>query len=202
MQVVTQGQFSNGKWRVMLPIHNLICTKKSNCRRWMYFNLNRVGIGLLEGKTIIFTKDCHSCSTWPWLQPTSVGMLYRKLDSWKQESINGIREFKANQRSVVPTDLKQLQLTVHTLIVSTDECEGLFCAMKYVISHAACNSLRVPDLSKQFFINIQVCCFRTLIQKTVWKWFICCLGLIAHFYIGRKVEEIGDFLKWTKWYHK
>lgn len=75
-----------------------------------------------------------------------------RLKVERRSSVQGFREYKELRGSQTPEALKPLLKAVHTIAVSTSECERAFSCMNNILTDKR-NSLAVPRLSNLMFLK-------------------------------------------------
>lgn len=82
----------------------------------------------------------------------AVRRLCQRLRVGERKSVQGFREYKDLKASKTPEDLKPLLKAVHTIAVSTSECERAFSSMNDTLTDKR-NSLDIKRLSNLIFLK-------------------------------------------------
>uniref|UniRef100_A0A3P9DDZ8 HAT C-terminal dimerisation domain-containing protein n=1 Tax=Maylandia zebra TaxID=106582 RepID=A0A3P9DDZ8_9CICH len=82
----------------------------------------------------------------------AVRRLCQRFRVGERESVLGFREYKDLKASKTPAALKPLLTAVHTIAVSTSECERAFSSMNYTLTDKR-NSLDIKRLSNMIFLK-------------------------------------------------
>ncbi|XP_036066733.1 E3 SUMO-protein ligase KIAA1586-like [Oryzias melastigma] len=112
-----------------------------------------------ENKDSLFLKDIQvlQSDTWPTngniqYGDAEVRRLCERLKIEERESVSGFREYKDINASKTPAALEPLLKAVHTIAVSTSECERAFSSMNDILTDKR-NSLDIKRLSNLMFVK-------------------------------------------------